>query len=631
MSADETQQLKSPSKKKSSKISKKGGNDDDNDAGNAAAATTAAAGAAAASSGLSEEVLSSLGNKRTVVRLAAQSDAVKLDSVVVFADRAEVVRGVDLGERSAGLYALVLEGFSERVVADSIRVEPITPSNITIVEVSSELSETSAARKSAKQVELEARVVAANKVVSELQSDKATVLAQMRWLDDYAQSVRSTPSNQQTIEFVGNFIKFVGDQRQSLNARQREVESSIAAANAEIAALRDQIAEEDALAGNLVGPKRNITVVVFIPADGNAGQLRLSMIVTGCSWQPSYDCRIASVKDAKMQLIYYGQVLNGTGEHWTDAAISLSTAAPEAGQPPKLQTLHVVLRDIGYRSYHPYQQASNANPLYEQQQMMPQQQQFSIASNAMDITSRTERAPMPPRGGAFNDNNLLTPAVVDDEEDAADPLGDSDTTSTFVITGRKTIASDHKDHKLTIAMFTLPVDFTHTAIPKSGRVYLRGSSKTKHQLLAGPMSVFLASKFVCLVSIKAVPPNSSFNVFLGVDSAVTLKVLPEKQLKAQTGRLFKQRVSNTRRLIELRNGRNEPVNISLFEQLPLSSEDRAKVKLLEPTDLEKNGVVLNEHNNLRFQFVLQPQEKKTIKVEYEISYPTDKEISIEEW
>lgn len=617
-------------------MSKKGGDDDNNDNDNAAAATAAATTTAAAGpSGLSEEVLSSLGNKRTVVRIAAQSEAVKLDSVVVFSDRAEVVRTVDLGERSSGLYAIVLEGFSERAVADSVRVEPIAPSPITIVEVSSELSFGSASRKSAKQIELEAEVEVINQRSAELHIDKSSVDAQLRWLDDYAASVRSATGH--SIEFVGQFVSLIGSQRHALSTRLKEVNTAISEANSKIASLRSDIAEEDALAGNLAGPKRNITVVVFIPADGNAGQLRLSMIVTGCSWHSTYDCRIASVKDAKMQLIYYGEVMNGTGEHWTDALISLSTAAPEAGQPPKLQTLHVVLHDAGYRAY--AQRSNAANPLYEQQQQrasnafFPQQQaqqMFSITSNAMDS------APPPRRSGGANnnnnnDNNLLTPVVDDDEEEAIDSLGDADTTSTFQIAGRKTIASDNKEHKLTIAMFTLPVEFTHTAIPKSGRVYLRGSSKTKHQLLAGPMSVFLASKFVCLVSIKSVPPNSSFNVFLGVDSAITLKVLPEKQHKAQTGRLFKQRVSNTCRLIELRNGRSEPVNINLFEQLPLSNEDRAKVKLIEPADLEKSGVILNEHNNLRFSFELQPQEKRTIKVEYEISYPTDKEISIQEW
>jgi uncharacterized protein (TIGR02231 family) len=601
-------------------MSKKGVGADDDDGDNAAPS----AGAATTASGLSEEVLSSLGNKRTVIRIAAQSDAVKLDSVVVFADRAEVVRTVDLSERAAGLYAIVLEGFSERAVADSVRVEPIDPSPITIVEVSSELSVGSASRKSAKQIELEAEVATVNQRVAELQIDKSTVNAQLRWLDDYAVSVRSVKDH--SVEFAAQFISLIGSQRHAISTRLLEIDTALSEASSKIASLQSDIAAEDALAGNLTGPKRNITVVIFIPADGNAGQLRLSMIVTGCSWHSTYDCRIASVKDAKMQLIYYGEVMNGTGEHWTDALISLSTAAPEAGQPPKLQTLHVVLHDAGYRNYAPQRQAL-ANPLWEPQQQ--QQQMFSLSSNAMDS------APPQRRGGANNnnnnDNNLLTPVVVDDEEEAADSLGDADTTSTFQIAGRKTIASDNKQHKLTVAMFMLPVEFTHTAIPKSGRVYLRGSSKTKHQLLAGPMSVFLASKFVCLVSIKSVAPNSTFNVFLGVDSAITLKVLPEKQHKMQTGRLFKQRVSNTCRLIELRNGRNEPVNISLFEQLPLSNEDRVKVKLIEPADLEKNGVILNEHNNLRFSFELQPQEKRTIKVEFEISYPTDKEISISEW
>ena len=220
----------------------------------------------------------------------------------------------------------------------------------------------------------------------------------------------------------------------------------------------------------------------------------------------------------------------------------------------------------------------------------------------------------------------VEPNTADDEDE--EPLANADTTAVFQIAGAKTIASDGKFHKLTIAIMTLACEFSHTAIPKAGRVYLRGTAKTKQQLLAGPMSVFMASRFVCTVSRSAVAPNTPFSVFLGVDLAVTLKVLPEKQLKAQTGRLFKAKVSNTRRVIELRNGRTDSVAISLFEQLPLSQDAAAKVKLIEPADLEKAGVVLNEHNNLRFTFSLGPGETRQVRLEFEISYPTDKEIEI---
>jgi uncharacterized protein (TIGR02231 family) len=618
-----------------------------------ASAAPAPAVSAASSGGLSEEVLASLGNKRTVVRIPALSDAVKVEQVTVFSDRAEVVRSVKLGDRAAGLYSIVLEGFTNHVVGDSIRVEADQRSRLTIVEVSSEVVHVAEPVVEVKPVEPSAELIALEKEadgvrdrITQLHNEQDTVTAQLRWLDDYCSQMNprtlaaEAADKIMSLEFAAGFIGFVGSQRDALNAKSRALSRELSAEQAKQVALSSKIADLTAPPPPPVvetyglvstGLKRHCTVVVFVPHDGDAGELRVSMIVLNCSWRSSYDVRITDVSEGKMQLIYYGEVKNDTQEHWTDATFSLSTASPEAGQPPKMATLHVEMHEIGWRqpqfqqvqqhqqqfqAFSSHGMDNNANPLYNNN---------IASSNAMWSSSS---APPPPTRG-----NTATPEpnAADDEDD--DPLANSDTTAVFPVAGRKTIASDSKFHKLTIALTSLPCEFNHTAIPKSGRVYLRGTSKSKHQLLAGPLSVYMGGRFVCTVQQRAVPPASPFSVFLGVDSAVALKVLPEKQVKSAAGRVFKSRVSNTRRLIDVRNGRAETISVNLFEQLPLSHDTAAKVKLIEPPgdNLEKLGVVLNEHNNLRFFFKLEPGEKRTVALEYEIQYPVDKEISIREW
>jgi uncharacterized protein (TIGR02231 family) len=642
--------LSSSSKKKKSSHSKSKGEAVALDA----SAAPAPAVSAAASGGLSEEVLASLGNKRTVVRIPALSDAVKVEQVTVFSDRAEVVRSVKLGDRAAGLYSIVLEGFTNHAVGDSIRVEADQRSRLTIVEVSSELVHVAepvvvekAAEPSAELLALQKEADDARARTTQLHNEQDTVAAQLRWLDDYASQMNprtlaaEAADKIMSLEFVASFVGFVGSQRDALNAKSRALARDLAAEQAKLLALSSKIADLTAPPPQPVvetygliatGLKRHCTVVVFVPRDGDAGELRVSMIVLNCSWRSSYDVRITDVSEGKMQLIYYGEVKNDTEEHWTDATFSLSTASPEAGQPPKMATLHVEMHEIGWRQPQFQQQQqvqqqfqafsshgmdNNANPLYNNN---------AASSNAMWSSSAP---PPPPRGN----NATATPEPNEADDDDDDPLANSDTTAVFPVAGRKTIASDSKFHKLTIALTSLPCEFNHTAIPKSGRVYLRGTSKSKHQLLAGPLSVYMGGRFVCTVQQRAVPPASPFSVFLGVDSAVSLKVLPEKQVKSAAGRVFKSRVSNTRRLIDVRNGRAETISVNLFEQLPLSHDTAAKVKLIEPPgdNLEKLGVVLNEHNNLRFFFKLEPGEKRTVALEYEIQYPVDKEISIREW
>ena len=114
---------------------------------------------------------------------------------------------------------------------------------------------------------------------------------------------------------------------------------------------------------------------------------------------------------------------------------------------------------------------------------------------------------------------------------------DAPTTASFVVAGRKTIPSDEKNHKVTVSVMDLPTTFTHTGVVSCGKIFLRGTcvNKSEGALLNGDMAVFIDGSFVCDVTLKTVLPGAEFNVFLGVDTNVSMKVMPEKA-KAREGR-----------------------------------------------------------------------------------------------
>jgi hypothetical protein len=78
--------------------------------------------------------------------------------------------------------------------------------------------------------------------------------------------------------------------------------------------------------------------------------LQVSYVISGASWYPctffiissshisAYDVRVQG-NVTKVQLIYYGHIINNTKEDWKDARLSLSTASPDiSGAPPTLKT-----------------------------------------------------------------------------------------------------------------------------------------------------------------------------------------------------------------------------------------------------------------------------------------------------
>ena len=63
-----------------------------------------------------------------------------------------------------------------------------------------------------------------------------------------------------------------------------------------------------------------------------AGKLDVALkyAVPGASWAPSYDARLQATERA-VELGYFGLVRNGTGEDWSEIALTLSTARPGLG------------------------------------------------------------------------------------------------------------------------------------------------------------------------------------------------------------------------------------------------------------------------------------------------------------
>ncbi len=90
--------------------------------------------------------------------------------------------------------------------------------------------------------------------------------------------------------------------------------------------------------------------------------LKLSYIVQNANWSPSYDIRVKT-ENYTTQLVYYGIIVNNTGDDWKEVDISLSTAQPAVGgNPPELSTLKVRLNTV-YRESRKMSSGVHNNPM----------------------------------------------------------------------------------------------------------------------------------------------------------------------------------------------------------------------------------------------------------------------------
>jgi uncharacterized protein (TIGR02231 family) len=348
-------------------------------------------------------------------------------------------------------------------------------------------------------------------------------------------------------------------------------------------------------------------ISVYAPAAGEYA-FSFTYMIMNASWAPSYDVRVET-KNQSVQLLYYGSVRNTTGEDWKDVKLFLSTASPStSAAPPPLRTLRVRFPVPQYVYNHSPRNLSSAG--------------LSMAdeSNTVERTKSKRK-----------EDKLSAPskpmAVLTAQAES------SNTSQTYGILRSCTVDSDNKPHKVTISAINLTASFVYTTIPKlAPSAYLKAhtTNSSNFQLLAGPMNVFSDNFFIASTELKATSPGGEFDVFLGVDPGVKVEFKPVKVKEGKAGMIKKSKTENTSHKIVITNNKAQQIEISVFEQVPLSEDDKVKVKIIKPDLKESNEAVLNEFNNLKWHVKLDPQAKKKIELEYQVDFPVDNSLSLHE-
>jgi uncharacterized protein (TIGR02231 family) len=210
--------------------------------------------------------------------------------------------------------------------------------------------------------------------------------------------------------------------------------------------------------------------------------------------------------------------------------------------------------------------------------------------------------------------------------------------TTFQIPRVSTILSDNKPHKVTISVIhDLKPRFTYAIVPTlSQHAYLKATvtNTTKDfPFLAGSMNVFMDNNFVTTSDIKTVNPQEEFAMFLGADAGIRVDYKPVKKMNETSGFIVgKVNVQKVEHESEIKNTKSFEVAVVVYDQLPLSSDEKIKVKAVEPNfkDTPKgfDSVKLNKENNIEWRATIAAGGKLIIPFSYTYEWPKDKEVEI---
>ena len=333
--------------------------------------------------------------------------------------------------------------------------------------------------------------------------------------------------------------------------------------------------------------------------------LSISYLAYGVNWRPVYQAR-AALEKGEVDLSSFAYVQQSTAEDWVNAQLTISTAKPSlGGRMPQLSPWYL----------YPYVVRPLGRGVAGMAMKAPASLTVSVTNTEEFMEAEMMDAQQPPQ----------TPAEV-----VYAQMESKGTAVVYKIAKAVNIPSDGMDHHAAITSLNFPVKFEYTATPKlSPYAYLMAEvmNDQEGQLLPGRVNIFLDSNYVGNSDIaKAIGAKEKFELYLGIDEGITVKrdLIEKKSDDTMIGN-FPSPTKKESYVYKLKveNYKGKPVSLRLFDQIPVSQDDKIKVRDVKfsvpPTQKDyedRKGV-------MKWDVKLDPQEKKEITFSYLIEYPRD--------
>lgn len=522
----------------------------------------------------------------------------KITSVTVYSDRAQITRSATT-YLTKGEHKILFDELPQGIIQNSIQANGKGNAILRDVTFKTEqFAQITDEKKKAltdKQQELTDKLNEFRDITSQATDEKRVVksiLTKLTSTTEKTEKVELDP------EKWIKMVEFYRSKQETLDKEIRDTDKLVRNVNAEI----DKVVREIREAGQQTYKyKKMVEVLVDVQKEGNL-TLDLSYIVYGPSWSPIYDIRVDS-QEKIMNLTYKSNIFQTTGEDWNNVDLKLSTAKPNiSAQPPELKP--------NYISIYSPQPVRRESKKLESKPNWKNLMEYDSEDIAIAGTSLEYEA------------EIITHSVSTVESGA--------TSVVFDIDGSNTIKSDNEPHLVTITIQEFPAGFRYSTIPKHSQyAYLKAKVKndSDYPFLPGDTNIFLDNNFVANSYLKAVAPTEEFWTFLGVDEAIKVEYKFVKKFDETSGLFVEKNKKIFEYLIKITNNKKTQEEIVVWDQLPISQNEKVKVKLIEPAYKEDTEILkINEHKYIEWFFEPKPGEEILIPFKYSIEYPIGMQI-----
>jgi len=547
------------------------------------------------------------GKKVTVMMMAIMmlmtsisyaSTAEKTDApikyVTVFPDRAQITRTADLN-LSAGKHTILIENLPIILDAGSFRTSAAGIDGITLLGLDYGI-ESHLEDPNEKAAEIERRIKKLENDDRQSINDRmeSFVFQKDFLISIKEESGRDIADQLQTLDldvtqwkeaylFVGKALREVSDSIRLASAELEDVENLI------------RFLREEMNMTHVAQQRQSYSVEIGLMLE-KAGPVSVDLryMIGNAAWKPLYDARLHD-KDDNVELSYFAEVVQCTGEDWNDVDLTLSTAMPSFGAGPgefKSWLLSIseppVIRGgrAGEVSYI-IGETSIGDPLGG----------YGLLDLGLTLKSKRLKA-------EIARNHLNT---------------------TFHIKTPETVLSGEKAVKTHISTFELKSTMGTISRPKNTETAFRLVSiinQDEAPLMPGQVSIFAGTDYLGKANIRdLIVPGRQFKLPFGKDNNIEIEreIIEEKKSDKDD----KWRIEKTIKITLTNNGKKAR-QVTVEEAFPVSQDNRIKVKM---QDVLPESYSIDEKGKAVWIVGLNPGKKKEIMIPYRIEYPKDARVS----
>lgn len=500
-----------------------------------------------------------------------------VESATVYLSGAQVSRSAEV-TLQAGTNHLVFQNLSTRLSEQSIQIATDKP--ISILSVRKGIADkmlSSEKLDSLKQLkrELESNI--------QLKQTEETVL--QRELDILISNKDLRGESQNiTAEEIRQAMNYFREKLTEIETSRLDLSNAIRKSREELNVIDEQIEEI-----NRQQKQKSGRIIAEIESPGmRTVTLTVSYFLGNAGWYPSYDVRVTDVGQS-LSLTYKANIYQNSGIDWENVKLSISSAQPlTSTRIPTVQPVY--LRFLQPQNRERFEDIGVSAELQkEMEQAAP--------------TSRDRNIPAPP------------PVTVTQNQ----------TSFSFNIEQPYSVSGSGEAKTVAMQEHTLDADYRYFAIPKvRPTAYLTAmvTGWEELNLLNGEMNLYFEQTYVGQSQLQANAPGDTLRFSLGQDDRI---VLERNRLREFTDKnFFGNRVRETTAWeLVVRNTKNRPIELTLIDQIPVSTHEDINIDLEE-----RSGAVLEPNTGeLSWDLDIDAEASASRVFRYRVEYPSGKELS----